>query len=192
MKPWPFFSLGCTCGGTYCTLPQAQRFWITWTFICFPWKHSKYIRQEVNYTANEQHSNEHSKCTRELSSMVELMWCSLDALEVVKMEIGSQLEGNFRRESHHNILCRHDKPCGPLLWASFNLQQYNEPIFNYCKNAGKYNTYISQAGPAPPPGRLLRSWKGWRRSRAHTADQSWDHILHAPHPGKCFAYSLMS
>lgn len=42
------------------------------------------------------------------------------------------------------------------------------------------STYVSPAGPAPPPGRQHISWRGWSRNRLRTADPRLAHTPLAP------------
>lgn len=48
-------------------------------------------------------------------------------------------------------------------------------------------TYVSPAGPAQPPGRPRKSWRGWSRSTPRRADLWLARTPHAPHPGRSSA-----
>ncbi len=43
-------------------------------------------------------------------------------------------------------------------------------------------TYVSPAGPAPPPGRRHISWRGWSRNRLRRVDPQLVHTPRSPHP----------
>lgn len=53
-----------------------------------------------------------------------------------------------------------------------------------CALLWKLSTYVSPAGPAPPPGRRRISWRGWSRNRPRTADPQPVHTPHAPRPDR--------
>lgn len=48
-------------------------------------------------------------------------------------------------------------------------------------------THVSPAGPAPPPGRQRRSWRGWSRNRLRTAGRRLGRTPPSPRPGRTSA-----
>lgn len=69
----------------------------------------------------------------------------------------------------------HVELCQEHHYETANVKIWSEPPSS--------TTYASPAGPARPPGRQRKSWRGWSRSTPRRADLRLGRTPHASHPG---------